>query len=287
MIEPIKMPATTATNTRVDRVVEDVRAYADKVRRSLMVGKVDKEQYAELKRIAEMLQENYTAAEKAEILNRLGHEGRKLPEYMGRMETQLEMVQMRDLLASPDFSLDNFIMLDKYRNLVRKEWNLLCGGVAPSKDLEKMKFAFVGCGAMPLTAVGFVTEHGVSIDCFDVDPEAVKLASAMCERLGIDDKMRVQKADALQIDYSAYDVVFIANLVQPRRQAFNRVAAFDNVKGVITRRVDGLVTLIYSNLSDADMNAAGLQRHSTSDPADKTSVCLSTLLQRKPPQPRM
>jgi hypothetical protein len=266
---------------RLSRVIKAVAGFHAKCRS----GGVTDRLFAELKIVAEMLQEDYTPAEMSAVLSapELAIIKTELPLLVARMETELEKAegqkQLARLAEQGARAFDDFILYDKYKNLVRKEW-LLYQKLHTDEELRGMRFLFAGCGGMPLTAIGMAKTYGVRVDCCDVDAEACRIASGMIERLGLQGQMRVTHESALKIDYSPYDVVIVANLVQPQLQALARISSFENVRAVIVRRVNGLVSFMYSGVNPEGLRPLGLELAATADPNDRTSVHQSVLLRR-------
>jgi hypothetical protein len=202
---------------------------------------------------------------------------------VAKMETELEKAEGRrqvNILETEGIAgFEKFIFNDKYKNLVRKEW-LLYQMLYADMELRQMRFVFAGCGGIPLTAVRMAETFGVRVDCYDIDPEAAQLAGRIVRQLNLTDKMNVYHGNALDIDYSRYDVVIVANLAQPQMKILAHIARHENIKAVIVRRVIGLVSLMYSSFVPEDLQGIGLQLVSTADPNDKRSVHQSFLLKR-------
>lgn len=267
---------------RQERVISTVRHFADRIYKAIEAHQISNDLFMELKFAAEMLQQKYSLADTTAILDALEkqHIPQMLPKSVAFLETELEKTEaVRQLgtMKTEDGFLASFILFDKYKNLVRKEWMLL-QHLYSHVQLCAMKFAFVGCGAMPLTAIGLAERFGVSVDCFDTDPEVCKLAADLAARTPQAKVVRIMRQNGLEIDYSLYDVVFVANLVQPRSAVLKRIAGFNNVKALMTRRVRGLVSLMYSSLDEQALADLGLMFKAESDPNDRTSIHQSILL---------
>ena len=266
---------------RLNRVIAVVADFHAKCQGGDVTGSL----FAELKTVAEMLQEDYTSDEMSFVLSapELAAIKTELPLLVARMETELEKAEGARQLARLEEhgaqAFDDFILYDKYKNLVRKEW-LLYQNLHTDEELRGMRFLFAGCGGMPLTAIGMAKTYGVRVDCCDIDDEACRIAAGMIGRLGLQDKMRVHHQSAMEIDYSPYDVVIVANLVQPQLQVLARLSSFENVRAVIVRRVNGLVSLLYSGVNPEGLQPIGLELVATADPNDRTSVHQSVLLKR-------
>lgn len=82
----------------------------------------------------------------------------------------------------------------------------------------------VGCGPLPVTLLHIVQRtHVPRLIGLDVDPEAVTSARDVCRGLGLD-RVEIRECDGCAFDYCNADVVYIANLVRPKRAVLCRVA---------------------------------------------------------------
>jgi hypothetical protein len=85
------------------------------------------------------------------------------------------------------------------------------------------RFVLVGGGELPMTALHVHDRTGVAhIDCLDTRPEAVRSTEALAAWLG-SDRLRAICFDGAQHDYSGADVVFVANMVSPKRVVLARI----------------------------------------------------------------
>lgn len=262
-------------------MIAAVTGFAEKIPAVLKADPVPHTLFAELKAVAELLQEDYTPSEADEILScpEISAIKSGLPGLVAKMETELEKAEARRQVAILEAAgvagLDQFILYDKYKNLVRKEWQLYRQFYTEA-ELRQMRFAFAGCGAMPMTAIGMAHVFGVSVDCYDVDEGAYQLADRIVSLSGVQGKIGVYHGNALDIDYSRYDVVIVANLAQPQMEILGNIARHGNVRAVIVRQVTGLVSLLYSSFERSGLQ--GLRLAGAADPHDKKSVHQSVIL---------
>lgn len=269
---------------KAQAIVRDVLSFRNEIETLLAMEAVRQPDIAKLKYLVELLHETEDPVlvdKVSMLLAPYMAQLERLPPLVGLFEGTLEKEeahrQITLLRAAGRDALASFVFFDKYKHLVRKEWALL-ETIASDADLRHMRFAFVGCGAMPMTALGMADNFGVSVDCYDVDPQACVYARELTSLAGLEDKVRILHQNGIGIDYSPYDVVLVANLVKPRMCALAAVAKYRNVKAIITRRANGLVSLMYSSLDPDQLSGMGLRYAANASKNDKTSVHQSILL---------
>lgn len=85
------------------------------------------------------------------------------------------------------------------------------------------RFVMVGCGPLPVTILHVMDETGVpEIIAIDIDETALKLNEAAFP--SSDGRLQMIHADGSQYDYSAVDIVYIANLISPKSAVLSQVA---------------------------------------------------------------
>jgi hypothetical protein len=228
--------------------------FAGKIAAAMRSEVISNALFADLKAVSLLLQEDYSPAEMEQILSRpeIIAIQSVLPAMVAKIETELEKAEAQkqlDLLeAESTRGLEDFVFYNHYKNLVRKEW-LLYQRLYTDAELRRMRFVFAGCGAMPMTAIGMAETFGVPVDCYDIDLEASRLADKMMTRLGLKNKMGIYHGNALDIDYSRYDIVILANLARPQMQ---RPVPISDSRQISTSEavagIDGGVTM--SNMTD-------------------------------------
>jgi len=133
-----------------------------------------------------------------------------LPQLCGAAEAQMEKWWCRKILASPcpgAQALAAFWYLDEYRALCRSELALL-------GDRRAERFAFLGSGALPLTAILLAqSSPGVCVECIDRDGEACELAARLIALLGLGERVEVREGDARDYRPSAGETLICASLL--------------------------------------------------------------------------
>lgn len=272
-----KVKPLPAALKRTEAVIQAVLNFHAKTQTNL----IHEGLFKDLREISDLLQQDYLPHEIDDILNdpRIRPLKSSFSQVVSQLETRLEIVQCAEYVADAQAAphkLNDFVFLQKYQSLVEKEWALYesLSTLSPSSA----RFAFVGCGAMPLTAIGMAKNYNVSVDCFDINPDAVRLAKALVKELGLEDKVMCQHTNGLDINYAPYDIVIVANLAQPQRDILERIATHKNVKAVIVRIVEDLVTLLYPSINLETVHETGWKMATRVKPGDKRSVHQSVLL---------
>jgi len=88
---------------------------------------------------------------------------------------------------------------------------------------KEHKILHVGCGAVPNTLLilaGNMEAHFVGIDR---DKKAVEKAREMVKKYGLDEKIKIEKGDAMLYPLSDFDVIIISLGVEPREKVFERI----------------------------------------------------------------
>jgi hypothetical protein len=163
-----------------------------------------------------------------------------------RGETALEHAWAERIGSAPDphAALARFPYLDNYRRLTALEIRLLThsGGVPTS-------VAVLGCGPLPLSALGYADALGCPVVGLDRDPAAVTLARQVAARIGAAG-VRFEQADAADVGLTGYDAVVLAALVGETPSA--KAAILDRLAGamrpgamLLARSARGLRTLLY------------------------------------------
>lgn len=171
----------------------------------------------------------------------------RLRELSARGETALEHVWAARITSAPDprAELAAFPYLDNYRRLTALEVRLLRGwtGASPAS------VAVIGCGPLPLSALGYADALGAPVVGLDRDGSAVRLAREVAARTGAAG-VRFEQADAADADLRGYDVVVLAALVGETPTA--KTAILERVAQAVrpgtlllARSAHGLRTLLY------------------------------------------
>jgi nicotianamine synthase len=128
-------------------------------------------------------------------------------------ETELERAWARRIACSPDPSaeLERFPYVENYRLLIRLEWSAVLGAAGA---VLPTRIAFIGCGPLPLSPLLLARHHGVAVDAYDRDQQAVDQARAVVEAVPAPGLLRIHHGDTARCpDLRAYDVVVLAALV--------------------------------------------------------------------------
>jgi hypothetical protein len=85
------------------------------------------------------------------------------------------------------------------------------------------RFVLVGAGELPITGLHVHDRTSVAhIDCLDTRPEAVRSVGALAALLGTD-RLSATLCNGTHYDYANADVIFIANMVRPKKVVLSRV----------------------------------------------------------------
>jgi hypothetical protein len=133
-----------------------------------------------------------------------------LPRLCAGAEVEMEKWWCRKILADPcpgAQALAAFWYLDEYRALCQSELALL-------GDRRAERFAFLGSGALPLTAILLAQSGpGICVECVDRDGEACELAARLIALLGLADQVAVTEGDARDYRPSSEATLICASLL--------------------------------------------------------------------------
>jgi hypothetical protein len=157
-----------------------------------------------------------------------GHQlAEDLPRLCANAECQMEKWWCRKILASECVgaqALTAFWYLDEYRTLCQSEVELLGG-----EDVER--FAFLGSGAMPITAILLARHYpDAVVSCVDQDAEACEFADGLIRLLGLSQRVRVEEKRAEDYVPDRNEAIICASLLQAP-------SLYDRLRGRQTRRV--------------------------------------------------
>lgn len=175
-----------------------------------------------------------------------------LQDLCARGECELERAWADRIAAArrPAAELERFPYLGNYRLLTRLEWSSITGvGAAAPRRL-----AFLGSGPLPLSPLLLAHDHGVTVDAFDRDRDAVNRSRALLDALDLPG-VRTHHLDVVagRPDLHAHDVVVLAALVgatpEAKRRAVRRVQARMRPGSLlIVRSAHGARSLLYPPL---------------------------------------
>jgi hypothetical protein len=125
-----------------------------------------------------------------------------------RFETNLEFEFARKVLSGK-VRTEDYPLYERFQRLVQSEVDL-------AQLMPTERVLFIGSGPFPISPILYTQLTGASVDCLDSSAEACYLSQKVIDRLGYGEKLTVINADGRDPEVSAYDVVVIAILAQPK-----------------------------------------------------------------------
>jgi hypothetical protein len=185
------------------------------------------------------------AAIREVLVRRLALAEGAMERHWARAFAQHARLTTADLAAFPYW--------DCYRWLIEAE----LGCLRPYLALGKAEsLAFVGAGPLPLSAIFMRAGTGLRVTCVDADAEACSLAREVCAKAGLTG-IDVRLADGADHEYAPHPVVIVASLVPNKVQVIRRIRATQRAAVVGLRSVEGLCTLLYEPVDEAEIAALG------------------------------
>jgi len=135
----------------------------------------------------------------------------ELPRLCGQAECEMEKWWCRRILQSvcPGVqALEAFWYRDNYRELCEAEYRMIA-------DRPAGRFAFLGSGALPMTAILLCQEHpDIEMACVDSDGEACELAQKLVKWLNLAERVTVHEMRAEDYAPRGDEIVVCASLLQ-------------------------------------------------------------------------
>ncbi len=163
-----------------------------------------------------------------------------LPALCGKAECEMEKWWCRKILASQcpgAQALAAFWYLDNYEALCEAELQLL-------GDACGERFAFLGSGALPLTAIVLArSAPDLRITCVDCDEEACELAFRLVRVLGLDGRVEIEMGAAEDYAADCEETIICASLLRAPG-LFDRLGAM-GINRLIVRDAEGPYRFCY------------------------------------------
>lgn len=132
------------------------------------------------------------------------------------------------------------------RNYLARYRALAAAEVALARVGPADRVAFVGAGALPITALEYIRTTGCHVDGIEILGERAAAAEAVIDRLGFGGRLTMINADGRTIDFSDYSVILVGVLAEPKTAIFAKLAGTAAPEArVICRTTEGLRQLIY------------------------------------------
>lgn len=111
--------------------------------------------------------------------------------------------------------IGNLYRLFFYKKMVRREIELAGMGT-------DAKIAQIGSGPYPMTALE-LADKGFRIDCYDIDPRAIKDSTAYICRHGLKSCINIYDCSKQQCVYNKYDVIFLSLHIIGKERVIDRI----------------------------------------------------------------
>ncbi|UNC93010.1 flippase-like domain-containing protein [Candidatus Contubernalis alkaliaceticus] len=158
-----------------------------------------------------------------------------------------------------------------YRTMITTEAE--AAGLKPG-----MKVLHIGSGPLPMTAIS-LGRAGCSVTAVDSDVKAVKAASIMVKRAGMENQINVKEAHGQDLNCSSYDAVWISLHVFPKKKVI--LHSYKTLKDggvLIYRNPGGWLKFLYPRLEPEEVDSSHQhQHHKLAQPMGKTTVILKKI----------
>lgn len=106
-----------------------------------------------------------------------------------------------------------------YQGIVKRE-------VALGKISKKDAVLCIGGGPLPCTAIEIAHQTGAQVQVVDIDPQAVRMARQVIERLNMSNRIKVIHTAGQAVDASRFTVVHVALQAHPHEEILKHI--FEN-----------------------------------------------------------
>ncbi len=186
------------------------------------------------------------------------------------LECQVEKKKAFELCQSGS-GIDQYFFCSDYKNLIHLEWSLLIKNAAKlSYTTPDARCAFLGSGAIPISAIILSDYLSKPVACIDTDAQANAMARAFLEKEQLCHKVETHDSLAEEFDYTGFDLAVIASLIKPKDKVLRKLAD-DNVSSILIRTVDSAFSPIYEPVDEDMLEAHG---YSIIDASNKSEGCM-------------
>lgn len=163
---------------------------------------------------------------------------KKINDSYCKWETIHETRFAESLLTGEITSIKEYILHDRFKDLISNELNLL-------KDQSFESVLFIGSGPFPITAIFLHHYTNKVIDCLEIDQKAADISNEILKKLGLQDKIRIHVGDGCVFDLSKYDIVLNALLAKPKGGILKNIRLTNTNAKILCRTSYGLRRLVY------------------------------------------
>lgn len=166
-------------------------------------------------------------------------------------ETELETRFVMALENGAVASCREYLLYERFRRLLAREFSMVRLNPA-SKAL------FIGSGPMPISAILMAGYLDSTIDCVDINVEAIGRSQSMIDALALHDRLRPIHRAEPAYSVEQYDLIIIALLAKPKRVILENIARTKKPDAqIICRTAYGLRRFLYEPLAGRE-DLAGL-----------------------------
>jgi len=101
---------------------------------------------------------------------------------------------------------------------------------------KNYNFISIGCGSFPWSLLILAQKNNWDFTGIDHDKEAVNYSNKIIKKYNFSDYVKIYYDDALNHDFSNYDIILFSFGVEPRKEIFNNIIKTMDKKAVIIFR---------------------------------------------------
>lgn len=125
---------------------------------------------------------------------------------------------------------------------------------------EKKRMLFIGSGALPVSAIHFCRNFHLTVECIDVDSEAIELSQRLVEKLQINQYFQFHHINVLNfLNFQEFDFIIVAAMAGVRRAEKQSIIQhlanhIDRNIPVVFRTVFGIKQIWLPHVQQKDLN---------------------------------
>lgn len=158
-------------------------------------------------------------------------------------ETELETRFVRAVESGAVTTHKQYQLYERFRRLLGREFSMVRIGAAP-------KALFIGSGPLPISAILMAGYLDTTVDCVDINADAIARSQSMIDALALHDKLRPMHRAEAAYSVAQYDIIIIALLAKPKKVILENIARTRKADAqVICRTSYGLRRFLYEPLA--------------------------------------
>lgn len=253
---------STLSIQKVDGFIDFIREINEFLQKEEDLSPANRRVTNMIGRLSQQLRAYYSPGEVKAVLS---HEymvlnQRMLQDKLSQAEFLAELADSKHTVRAEDAALDIVTRLPYwtiYIALVSEELSTLRQFIRQDDRMENSPIVFVGSGPIPLSPIILHLFSNVEVICLDIDPAACEASCSVLEKMGLWTKVSVIMKNGAEFDYSPYNRIFVASLVQNKLAVLGQISRTSQSPLVAVRTAEGMRQIMYEAIDESQLNMQG------------------------------